>query len=66
MRQRGIEAANLLVDHLKGKTNPVQVLVQVPLAISIEQQLTANEPCNAKMPNFMLNTRLSTRQTQWY
>lgn len=47
MRQRGIEAANLLVDHLKGKTNPVQVLVQVPLAISIEQQLTANEPCKS-------------------
>ena len=47
MRQRGIEAANLLADYLKGKTNPVQVLVQVPLAISIEQQLTANEPCKS-------------------
>jgi microcystin degradation protein MlrC len=47
MRQRGVEAANLLVDYLKGKTNPVQVLVQVPLAISIEQQLTANEPCKS-------------------
>jgi microcystin degradation protein MlrC len=40
MRQRGIEAAEILVDLLKGKTNPKQVLVQVPLAISIEQQLT--------------------------
>ncbi len=47
MRQRGIEAANLLVQFLKGKTNPVQVLVQVPLAISIEQQLTAHEPCKS-------------------
>lgn len=47
MRQRGAEAAQLLVDYLKGKTNPVQVLVQVPLAISIEQQLTANEPCKS-------------------
>lgn len=47
MRQRGVEAANLLVDYLKGRTNPVQVLVQVPLAISIEQQLTANEPCKS-------------------
>jgi microcystin degradation protein MlrC len=47
MRQRGVEAADLLVNYLKGKTNPVQVLVQVPLAISIEQQLTANEPCKS-------------------
>ena len=45
MRQRGVEAANILAGLLKGKTQPVQVLVQVPLAISIEQQLTANEPC---------------------
>lgn len=47
MRQRGIEAANLLVKLLKGETKPVQVLVQVPLAISIEQQLTVNEPCKS-------------------
>ena len=47
MRQRGVEAANLLVQHLKGATNPVQVLVQVPLAISIEQQFTGNEPCKS-------------------
>ncbi|HEY1008523.1 MAG TPA: M81 family metallopeptidase [Daejeonella sp.] len=47
MRQRGVEAANLLVQFLKGKTNPVQVLVQLPLAISIEQQLTAHEPCKS-------------------
>lgn len=47
MRQRGIEAANLLVHHLKGKTSPVQVLVQVPLAISIEQQFTGKEPCKS-------------------
>ena len=47
MRQRGIEAANLLVQFLKGHTKPVQALVQVPLAISIEQQLTAHEPCKS-------------------
>lgn len=47
MRQTGIEAAKLLADYLKGNTKPVQVLVQVPLAISIEQQLTANEPCKS-------------------
>ena len=45
MRQRGVESAKLLVNLLNGKTKPVQALVQVPLAISIEQQLTANEPC---------------------
>ncbi|MEJ7694411.1 M81 family metallopeptidase [Daejeonella sp.] len=47
MRQRGIEAANLLVQFLRGKTNPVQVLIQLPLAISIEQQLTDHEPCKS-------------------
>ncbi|NBO65390.1 MAG: M81 family peptidase [Acidobacteria bacterium] len=45
MRQRGIEAANLLVDALRGRINPVQALVQVPLAISIEMQSTVQEPC---------------------
>jgi len=45
MKQRGVESAKLLVNLLNGKTKPVQALVQVPLAISIEQQLTANEPC---------------------
>lgn len=47
MRQRGIEAANLLVQFLKGNTKPVQALVQVPLAISIEQQFTDHEPCKS-------------------
>lgn len=47
MRQTGIEAGNILSDLLKGKTKPLQVLRQVPLAISIEQQLTANEPCKS-------------------
>ncbi len=45
MRQRGIEAANLLVGCLRRQIDPVQVLVQAPLAISIEQQLTGVEPC---------------------
>jgi microcystin degradation protein MlrC len=47
MRQRGVDAANLLVQYLEGKIHPVQVLVQLPLAISIEQQLTAHEPCKS-------------------
>jgi len=44
-RQRGAEAANLLVQLLNNKVRPVQELVQVPLAISIEQQFTDHEPC---------------------
>lgn len=47
MRQRGKEAAYLLVELLKKRTRPVQVLVQVPLAISIEQQFTDHEPCKS-------------------
>ncbi len=46
-RQRGKEAAQLLVDFLKGKIHPVQALVQIPMAISIEQQFTDNEPCKS-------------------
>lgn len=45
MRQRGVEAANLMVGCLRKRIDPVQVLVQAPLAISIEQQLTGAEPC---------------------
>ena len=45
MRQRGVEAASLLADCLKGRIDPVQALVQVPLAISIEQQSTGSDPC---------------------
>ena len=46
-RQRGKEAANILVQSLRGNIKPVQVLAQVPVAISIEQQLTKNEPCKS-------------------
>ncbi len=46
-RERGKEAANLLMKLLRDKINPVQVLKQVPVAISIEQQLTADEPCKS-------------------
>lgn len=44
-RERGREAAQLMVDCLLGKTRPVQHLVQSPVAISIEQQHTAAQPC---------------------
>ena len=46
-RQRGKDAANLLVQLLRGRIKPVQKLMQVPVAISIEQQLTKNEPCRS-------------------
>lgn len=46
-RQRGKEAANLLVQLLRAKVKPVQILIQVPMAISIEQQFTGNEPCKS-------------------
>ncbi len=46
-RQRGKEAANLLVRKLRQEIELSQVLVQVPLAISIEQQRTADEPCKS-------------------
>jgi len=46
-RQRGKEAANLMVRKLRQEIELSQVLVQAPLAISIEQQLTADEPCKS-------------------
>lgn len=44
-RDRGREAALILVDMLKEKTRPTQALIQVPLSISIEQHFTQEEPC---------------------
>lgn len=46
-RERGKESANLMIRHLKGEIKLTQALTQVPLAISIEQQLTADEPCKS-------------------
>lgn len=46
-RARGKESANLMVRHLRGDIKLTQALVQAPLAISIEQQLTADEPCRS-------------------
>lgn len=44
-RETGKKAATLLVQMLQGEIKPVQKLVQLPLAISIEQQHTSVEPC---------------------
>lgn len=46
-RERGKEAARLLMRQLRKEIGLVQVLIQVPVAISIEQQLTADEPCKS-------------------
>lgn len=46
-RQTGIEAARLMVGLLKRKIRPEQVMVQLPLAISIDRQHTESEPCKS-------------------
>lgn len=44
-RETGRKAADLLVQFLHKKISPVQAITQAPVAISIEQQYTAKEPC---------------------
>ena len=46
-REIGKESARLLIRQLRKEIELEQVLVQVPVAISIEQQLTADEPCKS-------------------
>src|SRR5690606_33684500 len=46
-RERGKDAAALLLNCLQGRCKPVQYLIQAPLTISIEQQLTDVEPCKS-------------------
>jgi microcystin degradation protein MlrC len=43
----GRKAAAWMVETLRGNIRPVQYLVQLPLAISIEQQYTSQEPCKS-------------------
>ena len=44
-RQRGIEAANLMVRTLRGEIKPTQAASLPPFAINIERQHTDSEPC---------------------
>ncbi|MDR6804678.1 microcystin degradation protein MlrC [Dyadobacter sp. BE34] len=44
-KRTGMAAARLLVRTLRGEISPVQFLVKPPVAISIEQQFTSNQPC---------------------
>lgn len=46
-RVTGRKAAELMVETLRKKLRPVQHLVQLPMAISIEQQYTSQEPCRS-------------------
>src|SRR5206468_4598790 len=44
-RARGIDAARLMIDTLRGKVRPTMAAAFPPLAINIEKQHTAEEPC---------------------
>jgi microcystin degradation protein MlrC len=44
-RTVGKEAGMIMADTLSGKIKPVQLFASLPLAISIEQQLTEKNPC---------------------
>ncbi len=44
-RQRGVEAAELMVKTLRGEIKPTQAVSLPPFAINIERQLTDADPC---------------------
>jgi microcystin degradation protein MlrC len=44
-RQRGLEAADLMVRMLRGECKPTQALVMPPIALNIQSQRTGQEPC---------------------
>lgn len=44
---RGVDAARLLLDTLRGKFRPTMAAAFPPLAINIEKQHTAEEPCRS-------------------
>ncbi|MDQ6481000.1 M81 family metallopeptidase [Dyadobacter sp. LHD-138] len=46
-KETGRKAAGWMVETLRGNIRPVQQLVQLPLAISIEQQYTSQDPCRS-------------------
>lgn len=46
-KARGVEAATLLVSTLRGEVRPTQAVALPPIAINIERQLTAAEPCRS-------------------
>jgi microcystin degradation protein MlrC len=46
-RARGIDAARLMIDTVRGKIRPTMAAAFPPLAINIEKQHTAEEPCHS-------------------
>jgi microcystin degradation protein MlrC len=46
-RARGIDAARMMIDTARGKIKPTMAAAFPPLAINIEKQHTAEEPCHA-------------------
>jgi microcystin degradation protein MlrC len=46
-RARGIDAGRLMVETLRGKASPTMAAAFPPLAINIERQHTAEEPCRS-------------------
>ncbi|MBW8884344.1 MAG: M81 family metallopeptidase [Planctomycetia bacterium] len=46
-RARGIDAARMMIDTVRGKLRPTMAAAFPPLAINIEKQHTAEEPCHS-------------------
>ncbi len=46
-RERGVEAATLMARTLRGEVRPTMAAAFPPLAVNIERQATADEPCNS-------------------
>ncbi len=45
--ERGVEAANLMVETVRGNIRPTMAACLVPVAINIERQHTESEPCRS-------------------
>jgi microcystin degradation protein MlrC len=46
-RARGIDAARMMIETVRGKLRPTMAAAFPPLAINIEKQLTSEEPCHS-------------------
>ncbi len=57
-KERGLEAARLMVRTLRGEVKPTQAAAFPPITINIESQLTAEPPC---LPLYQLAEQMRTR-----
>src|SRR4029079_4053722 len=46
-RARGIDAARMMIETVRGKVRPTMAAAFPPIAINIEKQHTAEEPCHS-------------------